>query len=82
MMRTICHNINDKLEYPIRIWGSKCVIQLRTGIVNLAGDPSYTHIVEEMQTALLAQWDPVAIDRQVRQSQCERLLIERAHGLR
>jgi len=35
-----------------------------------------------MQTALLAQWDPVAIDRQVRQSQCERLLIERAHGLR
>jgi len=49
---------------------------------DLAGDPSYTHIVDEMQTALLAQWDPVAIDRQVRQSQCERLLIERAHGLR
>lgn len=49
---------------------------------DLAADPSYAHIVEEMQTALLAQWDPVAIDGQVRQSQRERLLIERAHGLR
>ena len=48
---------------------------------DLAADSSYAHIVEEMQTALLAQWDPVAIDRQVRQSQRERLLIERAHGL-
>ena len=49
---------------------------------DLAADPSYAHIVDEMQTALLAQWDPVAIDGQVRQSQRERLLIERAHGLR
>ena len=49
---------------------------------NLAVDRSYAHIVDEMQTALLAQWDPVAIGRQVRQSQRERLLIERAHGLR
>ena len=82
MMRTICHNIDNKVEYPIRIWGSKCVTQLRTGIVNLAADTSYAHIVDEMQTALLAQWDPVAIDGQVRQSQRERLLIEQAHGLR
>ena len=35
-----------------------------------------------MVTALLAQWDPVAIGAHVRQSQRERLLIERAHGLR
>ena len=49
---------------------------------NLAVDRSYAHIVDEMQTALLAQWDPVAIDREVRQSQRGRLLIERAHGLR
>ena len=54
----------------------------RGSFADLAADPSYAHIVDEMQTALLAQWDPVAIDRQVRQSQRERLLIERAHGLR
>ena len=35
-----------------------------------------------MVTALLAQWDPVAIDAQVRQSQRERLLIKQAHSLR
>ena len=40
------------------------------------------HILSKMQTLLLAQWDPVTIDREVRQSQRERLLIERAHGLR
>ena len=48
---------------------------------DLAADPFYAHIVEEIQTALLAQWDPVAIDRQVLQSQRERLLIEQAHGV-
>jgi choline-sulfatase len=42
---------------------------------NLAADPAYRRVLEELRTRLLANWDPVALERRVRQSQRERLLI-------
>jgi len=45
---------------------------------DLADSPEHASIVAELQERLLSQWDPVAIEAEVLQSQQERLLIERA----
>jgi choline-sulfatase len=45
---------------------------------NLAGNPAYRPVLNALRDDLLARWDPVAIEQQVRQSQRERLLIESA----
>jgi choline-sulfatase len=42
---------------------------------DLAADPAYRAALEELRTRLLANWDPVTLERRVRQSQRERLLI-------
>jgi choline-sulfatase len=47
---------------------------------NLADDPQYREILDALQAALLEEWDPAAIDQQVRLSQRERLLLEAATG--
>ena len=49
---------------------------------DLAGEAAYQPVVEDMQSRLLAHWDPIAIEQQVRQSQKERLLIETAYQRR
>ena len=48
---------------------------------DLAGDSGHREILEDLQRRLLERWDPVALDRQVRQSQQERRLIEAATGV-
>jgi choline-sulfatase len=45
---------------------------------DLANDPEFQEIRDELRERLLSRWDPVALDQQVRQSQKERLLIESA----
>jgi choline-sulfatase len=45
---------------------------------NLANGPEHRPVVEELTGALLDRWDPVELDRVVRQSQRERLLIATA----
>ncbi|HEU5317723.1 MAG TPA: choline-sulfatase [Chloroflexota bacterium] len=45
---------------------------------NVAGDPAYAAVREELTTALLSHWDPVALERWVRQGQKERILIRAA----
>jgi choline-sulfatase len=45
---------------------------------DLAGDPAHAVKVTELQDRILTQWDPVALEEQVLQSQQERLLIEQA----
>ena len=45
---------------------------------DLADSPEHASIVAELQERLLSQWNPVAIEAEVLQSQQERLLIERA----
>ena len=47
---------------------------------NLAADSAYQSILEEFQARLFSHWDPVDLERRVRQSQKERLLIDGATG--
>lgn len=49
---------------------------------DLAADPAHAGTVADLQKRLLEKWDPVALDKKIKQSQRERLLIERAAGLR
>jgi len=43
-----------------------------------AADPAYAAIREDLRARLLAHWDPIELERRVRQSQQERLLIRAA----
>lgn len=45
---------------------------------DLAAVPDYREVVEELRARLLAGWDPIDLERWVRQSQWGRLLIHRA----
>ena len=47
---------------------------------DLAGDPAYANALETLQADLLAEWDPVALDRQVRMSQRQQRYIESQFG--
>ena len=47
---------------------------------NLANDKAYRAICRELEAELLVDWDPIAIEKQVRASQKARMLIDRATG--
>lgn len=47
---------------------------------DLASDPAYGPVRDELRASLLEGWDPVAIEQQVRQSQRDRLLIAAAES--
>ncbi len=44
---------------------------------NLANEPMYQGICSEFEMQLLAEWDPVEIEKQVRESQKARILIDK-----
>ena len=46
---------------------------------NLANAPEYQEICNEMQAQLLAEWDPIEIEKQVRESQKARILNRSSH---
>ncbi len=48
--------------------------------IDLAGDPAYADVIRDMEERLLSHWDPIALNKQVRQSQRERQFIGRAIG--
>ena len=66
-----------KLTYS---WGDPAAlydIEADPGEFNdLASEAAYQDLVAEMQAALLADWDPAALDRQVRESQRQQRFIE------
>ena len=47
---------------------------------NLANEPMYQAVCRELETQLLAEWDPVDIEKQVRDSQKARILIDKVTG--
>ena len=47
---------------------------------NLANDEAYQAICRELETQLLAEWDPVEIEKQVRASQKARMLVDQVTG--
>jgi choline-sulfatase len=42
---------------------------------NLAADPAHRDLIEDLQSHLIARWDPLDVEQRVRQSQRDRLLI-------
>ncbi|MGN6360852.1 MAG: sulfatase-like hydrolase/transferase [Thermomicrobiales bacterium] len=44
---------------------------------DLVADPAYHEVAEDLRARVLSHWDPLALEREVRQSQQERLLIRR-----
>ena len=44
---------------------------------NLANEPKYQAICRDLETQLLAEWNPIEIEKQVRESQKARILIEK-----
>ena len=47
---------------------------------NLADDAAYQTIFQELEAQLLAAWDPVAIEKQVQESQKARILVDQVTG--
>ena len=48
---------------------------------DLAGEPAHQERIAEMRGALLADWDPAALDRRVRESQRQQRYIEENFGI-
>ncbi len=44
---------------------------------NLASEPKFQTICQDLETQLLAEWNPIEIEKQVRESQEARILIEK-----
>jgi choline-sulfatase len=49
-------------------------------LTDLAADPAHREVLAELRARLAVMWDPVDLDRRVRQSQRDRLFIEAAMG--
>ena len=75
MLRSGRYKLNYSLNDPLELYD---VVADPNEFTNLAENPDYADVLEALKTRLLSHWNPEAIDRAVRQSQRERLLIERA----
>lgn len=72
MLRTGPYKLNYSLGDPPELYDLAADPgELR----DLAADPAYRTVLDELRARLLAKWDPVTLERRVRQSQRERLLI-------
>ena len=79
MLRRGRYKLNHSLGDPPELYD----MEADPGEFNdLASDPAHADTVADLTKRLLEKWDPAALDETVRQSQRERLLIERAAGLR
>jgi choline-sulfatase len=77
MFRRGRFKLNYSLDDPVELYD----LEADPGeLANLADDPRYVAVREELRAALLAHWDPVVLEQRVRQSQQERLLIRAAQA--
>jgi choline-sulfatase len=75
MLRRGRYKLNYSLDDPPELYD----LEADPGeLRDLAAVPDYREVVEELRARLLAGWDPIDLERRVRQSQRERLLIGRA----
>jgi choline-sulfatase len=75
MLRRGRFKLNYALDEPLELFDLERDPGDRT---NLATDPTYASIREELRSSLLSEWDPIALEKQVAASQRARQLIERA----
>ena len=75
MLRRGRYKLNYSLGDPLELYD---LIADPKEFHDLARDPKFEPLIEEMRSQLLSRWDPVDLDRRVRQSQKERRLIDQA----
>lgn len=75
MLRRGRFKLNYSLDDPVELYD----LAVDPGEFNdLANDPDYALIREQLRTELLAQWNPIELEQRIRPSQEERLLIRNA----
>ena len=75
MLRRGQYKLNYSLDDPVELYD---VASDPGEFHDLGSDPTYQGIREELRRTLLAYWDPVDLERRVRRSQRDRLLIRAA----
>ena len=75
MLRRGQYKLNYSLDDPVELYD---VASDPGEFHDLGSDPTYQGIREELRKTLLAYWDPVNLERRVRRSQRDRLLIRAA----
>ena len=79
MLRRNRYKLHYSLGDPPQLYD---LIQDPNEFHDLAQDPTYASVVSDLQERLLARWDAVTIEEEVKQSQRERRLIEQAYRAR
>ena len=77
MLRRGQYKLNYSLDDPVELYD---VARDPGEFHDLGNDPAYQGLREELRSALLAHWDPVDLERRIRRSQKDRLLIREATG--
>ena len=77
MLRRGQYKLNYSLDDPVELYD---LANDPGEFQDLGSDPAFQGIREALRSALLAHWDPVDLERRVRQSQKDRLLIREATG--
>ena len=72
MLRSGRYKLNVSLDDPPELYD---LVADPSEMNDLAGDPSYRTILDALRSRLYADWDPVVLERRVRQSQKARRLI-------
>ena len=77
MLRKGRYKFNYSLGDPPELYD---IVQDPGEFHNLANEPKYQTICNEMEKQLFAEWDPVEVEKQVRESQKARILIDNVTG--
>ena len=77
MLRRGCYKLNYSWKEPVELYD---VVADPGEFRDLAGEAAHQDLVAEMKADLLADWDPVELDRQVRASQRQQRFIEANFG--
>ena len=73
MVRKGRYKFNYSLGDPLELYD---IIEDPSEFRNLANDEAYQTICRELEAQLLAEWDPIEIEKQVRASQKARILVD------
>ena len=75
MLRRGRYKFNYSLDDPPELYD---LVEDPGELNDLASDPAYREILDDFRSRLFSHWDPIALERRVRQSQKARRLIRTA----